>query len=159
MSVVQVTQLLETYQERERKIALLRYELEHPAAVSPDEMIYSMSFSHGDGSSIRAPGQVSNKTLYIALNYQERSDRINRETVDEIVKQLVELERVQDRLRHYVSFLDERKENVIRLTYFEIRHRDEVAREIHTSVRTMQSIKSQALKDLADMYAYTSKLH
>ena len=118
-----------------------------------------MSFNHGDGSSIRAPGQVSNKTLYIALNYQDRSDRLNRETVDEIVKQLVELERVQDRLRHYVSFLDERKSTVIRLTYFEIRHRDEVAREIHTSVRTMQSIKSQALKDLADMYAYTSKLH
>lgn len=34
-----IIQLLETYHVRERKIALLHYELEHPAQISPNEML------------------------------------------------------------------------------------------------------------------------
>ena len=45
-----VVQYLETYNDRARKIALLRYELGHVAQVSPNEMIDAMSFSHGDFS-------------------------------------------------------------------------------------------------------------
>ena len=59
-----VLQLLEDYPERERKIALLRYELEHPTQISLDEMIDSMTFSSGDSINM-AKNRVSNKTLYI----------------------------------------------------------------------------------------------
>lgn len=43
-----VVQYLEAYNDRARKIALLRYELGHVAQVSPNEMIDAMSFSLGD---------------------------------------------------------------------------------------------------------------
>ena len=40
-----VVNLLETYQERKRKIAMLHYELEHPAHTSEAEMISAMTLS------------------------------------------------------------------------------------------------------------------
>lgn len=58
----QVTKLLETYPERERQISLLHYEMQHSARVSPEEVIDGMAL--GDGM-----GRISNKTLYIPLNY------------------------------------------------------------------------------------------
>ena len=42
-----VLKLLESYNERERKIAVLRYNLEHPAKVSRSEQTIAMSEVHG----------------------------------------------------------------------------------------------------------------
>ena len=82
-----VLKLLESYNERERKIAVLRYNLEHPAKVSRSEQIEAMNFGHGDGLDHSA-GHISNKTLYIALNYEEQAERMNAESAHEIAKEL-----------------------------------------------------------------------
>ena len=66
--------LLESCRKRMNQIALLHYELEHPANVSPDEIIEAMSLHRSNGGS-SGKGHISNKTLYIALNYQERTER------------------------------------------------------------------------------------
>ena len=71
-----VVNLLETSQERKRKIALLHYELEHPAHTSETEMIGAMALGHGAGGSSHTEGHISDKTLYIALNYQDRAKAI-----------------------------------------------------------------------------------
>ena len=47
-----VVYLLESSQERKRKIALLHYELEHSAHTSEDEMISAMALGHGDRKSV-----------------------------------------------------------------------------------------------------------
>lgn len=73
-----VLSLLESYNERERKIAVLRYNLEHPTTVSRTEQIEAMNFRHGDSLGHSA-GHISNKTLYIALNYEEQTERMNAE--------------------------------------------------------------------------------
>ena len=87
-----VISLLETSQERKRKIALLHYELEHPVHTSEDEMISAMALGQGDSAGC-TEGLVSDKTLYIALNYQNRTEKLNADIKEEIVVQLVELER------------------------------------------------------------------
>ena len=69
----QVMRILEEYPDIQRKIALLRYELEHPSLASADEMIESMAFAKHEGIS-QMKGHISNKTLYIALNYQEQME-------------------------------------------------------------------------------------
>ena len=69
-----VINLLETYQERTRKIALLHYELEHPTRTSEAEIISAMALGHGAGGSSHTEGHISDKTLYIALNYQSKVD-------------------------------------------------------------------------------------
>lgn len=148
-----IIQLLEAYREREQKIALLHYELEHPARVFPDEMLNSMAFGHGDGAG-RSPGHISNKTMYIALNYQEQAEKLNTGNVDEIAAQLVELEREQSRLRYYASLLDVREEEVIRLAYFDGCSWSETAKKIGVVSRTVHRIKDRAIDRLAEMYDF-----
>ena len=143
--------LLETTPERQSKIALLHYELEHPACTSKDEMIGAMALGHGDGSG-HADGHISDKTLYIALNYQNRADKLNADIKQEIVVQLVELEREQDRLEYYMSLLEERQAEVLQLTYFKNLSQEETAKSLGLSVRTIQSLKSKALSALMEMY-------
>ena len=114
-----VINLLETYQERTRKIALLHYELEHPARTSEAEIISAMALGHGAGGSSHTEGHISDKTLYIALNYQSKVDKLNADTKEEIVVHLVELEQEQKRLDYYISLLESSQAEVIHLSYFE----------------------------------------
>lgn len=44
-----VIKLLETYHDRERKIAVLRYDLEHPSEVGVTEQIEAMNYGSGEG--------------------------------------------------------------------------------------------------------------
>ena len=61
--------MLKDYLRSIRKIAQLRYELEHPALVSPAEMMEAMTFAKRTREGSRPSGYVSDKTLYTAMNY------------------------------------------------------------------------------------------
>ncbi len=129
------------------------------STVSPDEMIDAMSLSHS-GETLHDRGHISNKTFYIALNYQEYTDQINYETRKEIIDRLAELEDEQERLVYYVALLNNKQqETVIRRFYFEGHTWSEVARELHIAIRTAHKIKSRALDRLAAMYSFTDGSH
>ena len=154
-----VVGLLESYQKRSKQIELLHYELSHPAHISENEMIEALALAHGNGEIGRPGGQASDKTLYIALNYQARMDRMNGDTAEEVVGQLVTLEREQERLSYYVSLLDERQKKVIKLFYFEGMTQDEVAEQMEVSVRYIRSMKAKAIDELVSMYEYVNGLN
>lgn len=149
-----VLQLLKDYPERNRKIALLRYELSHPAHVSLDEMIDTMTFTAGDNASM-AKNHVSNKTLYIALNYQQNVDKINGEVIHEIATRLMELEDKQRRLNNYVSLLDKRQQEVIRMYYFERQSPKVIAKSLGVTERSVRNIRTDAIDKLSEMYEFT----
>lgn len=151
----QVIKLLETYPNRERQIAVLHYEMQHGARISPEEMIDTMALGHGDSLGGSVKRHVSNKTMYIALNYQEQMDRMNVETAGEIAQRLLELKGEQDRLRCYVSLLEKREAEVIRMAFFEGLDQDNIAKSLGVVPRTMRRIKKEAIKKLAEMYALT----
>lgn len=148
--------ILESYHERERQIALLHYEMQHTAHVSPEEVIDTMSLGHGDGMGGSSKGHISNKTMYIALNYQERMNRMNAEAASEIAQCLLELEKEQDRIRYYVSLLEKRKAEVIRLFYIERMTMDNVEKVMHLSAKTLRKLKNQAVDALAAMYEFAA---
>jgi len=149
-----VINLLETYLKREQQIDLLHYEMRHTARVSPEEVIDGMSLGHSDipGGSVK--GHISNKTMYIALNYQERMERMNEESMNEIAQCLLELEAEQDRLRYYVSLLEKREAAVVRLSYFEGVSQDVAAESLGIVPRTMRRIKREAIEKLVEMYSF-----
>ena len=153
-----VVGLLESYQKRSKQIDLLHYELSHPARVTENEMIGALALAHGEERG-RPGGHASDKTLYIALNYQDRTEEANQIGADEVVEQLVELEREQERLKYYVSLLEERQEKVIKLFYFEGMNQDEVAERMAVSVRHIRSIKAKAINELISMYEYVDGLN
>ena len=141
-----VLKLLESYNERERKIAVLRYNLEHPTTVSRAEQIEAMNFRH-----------ISNKTLYIALNYEEQAERMNAESAHEIAKELFALECEQRRLTYFIGLLDKRQAEVIRLVFVDGIPTKEVAASFGLTYRTIDRIKRTAIENLAEMYAYSDQ--
>lgn len=151
-----VVGLLESFQKREKQIELLHYELAHPAHVTANEMIGALAFAHGDGSSRGSPGgHTSDKTLYIALNYQDRADQANNGASKEVIERLVILEQEQERLKYYISLLPQRQANVIKLSYFERYTQEAVAAKMEIAKRTVQMLKAQAIEALVAMYDYT----
>ena len=138
-----VLALLESSRERKQKIALLHYELDHAAQTSGREMIEAMALGHGEGGG-HTDGHISDKTFYIALNYQSRAAELNANLKKEIVEQLVELERVQKRLDYYISLLEKRQVMVIKLFYFKGLSQNEVAKELEIVPRTVRRIIKRA---------------
>lgn len=152
-----VIHLLETYPERKRKIAVLRYELVHPAQTLPDELIEAMALVHENGTN-HSGGHISDKTMYIALNYQEKVDKMNAHVTDEIASELVELEQVQNRLEQYISLLEPKQAEVIQLLYIERMTQKGVEKAFGYSVKTIRKLRNEALEALSEMYEYvTSK--
>ena len=154
-----VVNLLESYTVRERQIALLHYEMQHTAFISSDEAIDAMSLGHGDNMGGSSRGHISNKTMYIALNYQERMEHMNAEAANEIAQQLLALESEQDRIRYYISLLDKREAEVIRSFYIENHSWEEIAQEIGVALRTVHKIKNRAIDHLAELYTYKACLN
>lgn len=152
-----VIKLLETYHDRERMIAVLRYDLEHPARVNGSEQIEAMNYGRGDGIG-NAKGHISNKTLYIALNYEEQAGRLNAEAAGEVADELFELEQQQRKLLYYVSLLEKRQANVVHLIYMERLSTKTVAERYALTSRTIDRIKREAIEKLAEMYAYSDRI-
>lgn len=153
-----VIQELEAYPRILRQISVLRYEMEHPAHVSAQEMLDAMTYACGDrtGSS---PGHVSDKTFYIAMNYRQKAAAANSEISEEISAKLLELERKKGRIEYYVGMLDSRKANVIRLCFFEGRTIEDAAEELNISAKTAQIAKKKAIEELTDLFALTSNIN
>jgi RNA polymerase sigma factor (sigma-70 family) len=148
-----VIELLEAYSDNERKIDLLHYELEHAGKVTPDDMLDVMSFARASGEG-HPSGGVSNKTLYIALNYQEAAENLNLEARNDIVTRLVPLERQNSKLKHYLSLLPKDEQEVIRLLYFEKNSLREAAEFLNTSPWSVRIRRDKAIDALTKMYAF-----
>lgn len=149
-----VISLLESFHEREQKISLLKYELINFPRASPGEVIDGMGLGHSCELSPHS-GYISNKTLFIALNYQDRAEQINGETLNDILDELGEVESVQNRLTYYVSILAPQQKKVIQRFYFEGRSWEEIAKEVKVALRTVHKIKNKALDKLAEFYDFS----
>lgn len=151
-----VIKQLETYHDRERKIAVLRYDLEHPSEVGVTEQIEAMNYGSGEGVG-HSKGHISNKTLYIALNYEEQAKQLNAESAKEIADELFILERRQKKLLYYISLLEKRQAEVVRMVYMEGVSTKKAAEQHGLTVRTIERIRKDAVDNLAEMYAYSER--
>ena len=78
-----VERLLMSYRNDLRKRDLLRFEMTHSRNITDEEVLEAMALAKGDG--IGSPGgYISDKTFDIAVNYQEKAERLNREKVTSI---------------------------------------------------------------------------
>ena len=148
--------LLERYPEKKRKMEQLRYELDNPAQIGENELIESLSFPTSGES--RASSHVSNKTMKIALHYQDTLRHMNFGTVTEIVQDLRTLESEIGRIEHYVSLLEELKSHIIRMLYFERKSFADLENENQYSRSTLYRNRNEAIDNLVSMYMYLDKI-
>ena len=66
-----VIKLLETYPKVKKKVKLLEYERLHPSQVSQEEVINGLALSHPLDGGPGSAGHISDKTMQIALNFQD----------------------------------------------------------------------------------------
>ena len=152
-----VMELLKSWPSKKRQIEQLRYEIEHPALLGEKELIESLALGvNSPGEGVSNSGHISNKTMAIALQYQDIMQRINNETISGIIAELRSLEAEVSRLEYYVSLLDERKATAIRLLYFEQKSWNVTESELHVSKGTLSACRNDALSDLTKMYSYLS---
>ena len=130
--------------------------MKNPVRVTETEVAEAMNYAHGDGQE-HTPGRVSNKTLYIALNYKEQAERLNTEAAETIAAELFVLEHEHERLKLYISLIDKREAEVLMLLYSEKESAVNVAERLGYSKRTITRIHNAAVAHLAEMYEYAEK--
>ena len=153
ISTMEVVNLLRDYPELVKERDVLRYELDHSVSVSDQEMIEAMNYKKGTGA-MPLPGSVSNKTLYIMMNYKERVAEVNAEIRNEISYRLIPLEDKTERLEFYMSRLTEQQRKVIKCCYFDKMALSETATFIKSTVWIVRKLRDSAVNDLVKMYNY-----
>lgn len=154
----QVIEELKSYSTLKKKVALLRYEQEHPARISDNEVLGSMALSHSVSDGIRPSGYISDKTMLIAAQFRDKADRLNQETIMEVAKELHAVERQLAKLEFYVSQLNENQAEVIRKYYFEGKTWGELQREMHLAPRTLIKRRDDGLDALVSIYVYLGQV-
>lgn len=148
--------LLETYRSDARKRDLLRFELAHSRDITDTEVLETMALAKGDSVG-PSGGYISDKTFYIAVNYQEKAERLNKEKATSISEELVPLEQKLSRLEYCVGQLLPNQAAVIRSLYFEKKDLKSLALEMHISERTVQRHRDCAVSELVSMYETLQK--
>ena len=80
--------------------------------------------------------------------------QLNGESVEELISKYADLCHEQDRLSHYIGFLEGRQQDVIRRYYFEQQSWGEIADGMGSTPRTVQRLRQQAVEELANLYAF-----
>ena len=148
-----VLQQLKSYKANKQRVDALRYEYEHFKAVTPEDTITAMSFSHGSDG-IRAPaGHTSDKTPYIALNYQSKTTQSNYRTKADILDEYIPVSQAVERLEHHISLLMPREVKILYLRYRDGMKFAEIAEEMQLSTKSVSNIHKSAIDRLCEMYA------
>ena len=75
---VRVEKLISEYPQMVSQKKCLAYQVAHFRGLSPEDVITSMYTAHHEGERVQTSG-TSDKTAQIALNYESRMERLNRE--------------------------------------------------------------------------------
>lgn len=148
-----VMSLLENYNDSRKKIAILAYELAHPVAISEEGLIRSLSISSPSGGGISS-GTITDKTSCTALNYHNVAEHLRQETKRELEKQLYILLSEKERLDHFISLLDSRYANVIKLYYIDGLTWPEVQDQLNIAHTTAIHYRDLGINELVNDYKY-----
>lgn len=151
-----VLSLLEGYSQTTKILCLMRYELQHINAVSPEEMIEVMALSRkGDSVDSEFPHDVAG----IALCFREVAERLNNDAADELATEYIALLSQRDRLLHYISLLEPRQHTIIKEHYMEQHSWTEVANQMGITRRTAYKIRHDAIRTLVRFYMFAEKVN
>jgi predicted DNA-binding protein YlxM (UPF0122 family) len=151
----EIIRLLKSYPLKKFQIEQLYFELEHPSRVGEKALIESLSIgTHPVGGAGARSGHISDRTMAIAMQYQDIMHNMNNETVSEILREIRSLEAEIQRMDLYLTFLEDKRAQVIRLHYFEVMSLSHTARELMLSKRTIIKYHKEALHQLDGMFSF-----
>ena len=147
-----VEKLITNYQQMVSQKKCLAYQVAHFRGLSPEDVIASMYTAHHEGERVQTSG-TSDKTAQIALNYESRMARLNREWYEHLEKELVEL---TDELNFFEGALRALPVNVSQIMWdlvVEGMTWDTVADVHHMSRANVGKLRKRAILELDKLYA------
>lgn len=107
----QLERILKDYRQMVLERDSLKHQLAHFKGLTAEEVIESMYTPRMDGERVQT-SNISDKTAQIAMTYQERMDRINREWYEHLERKLRML---NDEISFFESSLDTLPEHMSKL--------------------------------------------
>ena len=147
-----IGKLLKEYPKLKRERDCLAHQIAHFRGVTAEEVIQSMYTPRMEGERVQTSG-TSDKTAQIALNYQERMERINREWFEHLEHRLKQL---TDELSFFESALDSlsgRLPAIMRALVVRQSTWDSVQAEYHIGRATLSAYRKQAISELDELFA------
>ena len=154
-----IIEKLEAYHSVKQKLALLSYELSHPAQITDEDYLSTVAVSSSrTDSAARGCGPNLDKTMGLALSYREKAERLNTEVVSEVFREWQELQTDINRMDFYMGLLEAEHRQVLQMHYIQRMKWLEIEDEINVPKRTLMRRRNEAIDRLTEMYNYTGKL-
>jgi hypothetical protein len=150
-----LVELLINFRSNERKVKVLQFELANRPQLSGTELIEAMSLSVPEGLG-GLTGHISDKTMRIALQYDDRAHDMNIEAKEAILQELVPLQAQQNKLKYYISLLGH-DGSVLVGYYLEGKSWNQMEQETEVTVRTLHRWKNEQIQKLLDMYLFSKQ--
>ena len=147
-----VEKLISEYPQMVSQKKCLAYQVAHFRGLSPEDVIASMYTPKHDGERVQTSG-TSDKTAQIALNYESRMVRLNREWYEHLEKQLVELTDELNFFEGALRSLPGEASQVMWDLVVEGMTWDTVADVHHMSRANVGKLRKRAILELDKLYA------
>ena len=147
--------LLENYNQTSTEISLMRFELQHRTAVSPEDIIEILTFARKENI---AHQNFPHDVEGIAACFRDISEKINNEVSNEIADRYLSLLRERQRLLHYIGLLTPRQQTVLKEHYFNQRSWTEISNDMGITRRTVYKIRGDAIAELSRLYTFAENM-
>ena len=147
-----IEQLIADYPDKVRNRKFLAYQIAHFRGLSADEVIESMYTPRQDGEHVQS-SSLPDKTAQIAMNYQERRNKLNREWLQEMERQLASLSEELDFFEGAIRSLDGSMSRVMECLVIDGMTWDDTAKVLLMSHANVGKLRKKAIRKLDEMYA------
>ncbi len=147
-----VEAILKSYPEMVQKRNCLVYQIAHFKGLSAEEVIESMYTPRQDGERVQT-STISDKTAQIAMVYQERRERMNREWYEYLEAQLKALNDEQVFFEAALDSLSGRLPCIMRDMVIDHLTWNELAQKYYVSQRMIGKYRKKAIAELESLYA------
>lgn len=152
-----VEAILKSYPEMVQKRNCLAYQIAHFKGLSAEEVIESMYTPRQDGERVQT-STISDKTAQIAMVYQERRERMNREWYEYLEHQLRLVNDEVAFLEAAIQALPPKISEVMCDLVFEQNTWDAVQSKRHIGRATLSAYRRKAIQFLDTLYADRTEL-
>jgi hypothetical protein len=146
-----VEKIINEYPQMVRERERLKKQLESCEFLSAEELIDAMSFSHPEGEHVQS-SNISDKTAKVAMEYQERLEKINNELIEPMQKRYDILDEEITFFEESVRGLPENMADVMAALFLEGVTWDNAEYSFCMNRRTIADCRKKAIACLVRMY-------
>ena len=151
-----VEKLLKDYPQMVQERNCLAYQIAHFKGLSTEEVIESMYTPRQDGERVQT-SILSDKTAQIAMNYRERTERINREWYAHLANELYILEGKLQLLEAAINALSGVLPDLMRDMVVDQMTWEQLAEKYHMSRATVGRQRQKAIQEMEALYEENEK--